>query len=117
MNIKAQTAELNREAEAIASIHETMLAELSAIAEAHSKLSPTAFAKLRNDIGNGYAPQLSASQRTYAEAIYSQLQRAQTLMWDLSNELERVIGCAVDTTRDLANGDDLDSILERNEAI
>lgn len=65
---------------------------------------------------NKKMPKLSASERSQAEAIYSQLQDAQTRLWDLSHELETIIGCAVDTTNDL-NGDDLDSIIERNEAI
>lgn len=79
-------------------------------------LSPEDFAKLRRDIGNGRTPKLSASERSQAETIYSKMQDAQTCLWNLSQELEEIIGCAVDTTLDL-QANDLDSIIERDEPI
>lgn len=55
-------------------------------------------------------------RRGEAETIYSAMVAAQSELWRLSMELETIIGCAVDTTRDL-QGEDLDSIIERDEVI
>jgi hypothetical protein len=41
---------------------------------------------------------------------------AQTELWNRSKELEKILGCAVNTTLDL-EGETIDAILNRDEAV
>jgi hypothetical protein len=59
---------------------------------------------------------LTAGELAIAESLLTNIREAQTKLWDLSQELEAVLGCAVDTTRDM-EGETIASILERNELI
>lgn len=59
---------------------------------------------------------LTQAQRVAAENILDICADLQTELWDRSQELEKILGCAVDTTRDLG-GENIDTILERDEVI
>jgi hypothetical protein len=62
------------------------------------------------------AKQISQSERAHAEKLLEQARKAQTKLWDLSLDLEKILRCAVDTNNDLEN-ETIDSIIERNEEI
>lgn len=62
------------------------------------------------------ANQLTDEDFDEAQSLYRRMAAAQTKLWELSLELEGVIGCAVDTTEDF-NVVDLHHFIEKNEAI
>jgi hypothetical protein len=59
---------------------------------------------------------LTSQERFAAETLLRMCCTAQTELWNRSQDLEQILGCAVDTTLDLEN-ETLDSILKRNEPI
>lgn len=59
---------------------------------------------------------LTPANRAQAEAIFERMAAAQTQLWDLSHELEKLIGCAVDTTEDLL-GVDVDYFINEDSPV
>ena len=59
---------------------------------------------------------LTPEQRSNAEAMYAQMRAAQDTLWEVSNDLEKLIGCAVDTTEDL-QGYDLQDFIDKDEPV
>ena len=59
---------------------------------------------------------LTAEDRKLAETLLGYARDYQTQLWNVSFQIEQLLGCAVDTNKDLKN-DSIDLILERDEAI
>lgn len=59
---------------------------------------------------------LTTQERFRAEILLGMCRTAQIELWARSQEMEEILGCAVNTTLDLED-ETLDSILKRNEPV
>jgi hypothetical protein len=59
---------------------------------------------------------LTSKERFRAKILLRMCRTAQTELWNRSLDLEKILGCAVDTTLDLEN-ETLATILKRNRTI
>lgn len=91
-NMKEQTAQLNRDAAAIAAIHTNMQAELAAADTV--TISPEGYAKLRRTAGNTPVD---------ADTLLADAQQAQANFWDALKDLEAELELEIDGTEDLSN--------------
>lgn len=62
------------------------------------------------------ANQLSPAEQQEAERLLAICAEHQTRLWETSLDLEQILGCAVDTTRDLL-GESIEDILLRDTTI
>jgi hypothetical protein len=66
--------------------------------------------------GSNMAEELTDEQRDEAQSLYRQMAAVQSKLWALSQELEELIGCAVDTTEDLQDRN-LDYFIDKDEPV
>lgn len=59
---------------------------------------------------------LTTEQRLQAAEIYDLCRAAQNELWHQANELEKLIGCAVDTTEELDTMD-LQDFIDKDEPV